>query len=140
MLSLLIGGLIAIVVQPRAVSASEYMVVVNGSASVDSISQAELKKILIAQTSSWPDGTKVTLVLPPKGSPEMQWLSEGLLGMSEKAYRRGLLEKAFRGALDNLVESSSAAQAEQEVGQTVGAVTAIPISTALGAVKELKIQ
>jgi len=136
---LLGSGMVLVSIRPKDAISADFVLVISSSFPVESISASDLKKVLHAHTGSWPDGSKATIVLPPRGSPEMTWLSEQVLGMSEKAYRRGLLEKALRGALDNLVEASSVDQAKDQVAQTVGAITALPVEYPKDSVKVLTV-
>lgn len=94
--------------------------------SVTTLTKREFHKIVSGQMTKWSDGAPVTLVLSPKGSLEMQWLSQKLLGVPEEIFRRFILEKIFRGAMKPPADMPDAGTASQYIARTPGAIGPIP--------------
>jgi ABC-type phosphate transport system substrate-binding protein len=64
-------------------AARDLAVVANKGNSVSAISQPDLIKLSKAQTTHWPDGKPVTLVMRAPSSPEMKVFLEKVYGLSE---------------------------------------------------------
>jgi len=99
----------------------------------------DVKRVLSGQVSRWADGTPVHLVLPPRDTPEMEWLCGEILGMSEATYRRYLLEKAFRGAIPRPIERDTAQEVVAEVQKKSGRLAPLPAALADEGVQVLEL-
>jgi hypothetical protein len=97
--------------------------VVHAKVKVSSLSASEVKDIFSGRTSKWPGGQRIVLVLPPKGSAEMRWLSKKVLGMPEEVYRRYVLQKVFRGEMKKPIFAKSVEDAIEEASSTRGGIT-----------------
>ncbi len=71
----------------------------------------------------------------PKGSDAMTWMAGELLGMSEKVYRRQLMERVFRGSSAQPHEVKDATEAASMVARTPGALAALPVAAIGGGVR-----
>ncbi len=64
-------------------AARDLALVANKANSLNAISLAELVKVSKAQTTRWPDGKPVTLVMRAPSAPEMKLFVEKVYGMRE---------------------------------------------------------
>ena len=64
-------------------SARDLALVSNKSNALGAVTLSDLVKICKAQTSHWPDGKSVTLVMRAPSAPEMRLVLEKIYGMSE---------------------------------------------------------
>jgi phosphate transport system substrate-binding protein len=72
-------------------------VVVNKSNSVDNLSKAQLRKIVLGEQASWPGGKKVTVLLRAPGQPERDGVLRSICGMSEDDFTQHLMHANFNG-------------------------------------------
>jgi ABC-type phosphate transport system substrate-binding protein len=87
-------------------------VVVNRGNPTESLSMAQLRKLLIGDVHSWPDRKKVILVDRDPGSAVHRCVLSAVVRMSESEYRRYLMNAEFRGEEplpSRMAESGSAA-------------------------------
>jgi len=82
---------------------------------VDTLTKAQAKRIWSGQTPSWPNGSALILVLPPKSADSNQWLAKNIVKMPVDVHRRYLLEKAFAAFIPAPVQAKS----EEEVSTSV---------------------
>ena len=98
--ALLAANLAAAPVQVQGSSppASEAIaIIVHRSNPVDTLSFAELRRIVLLERQTWPHGRKVTLVLREPGQQERIELLALVGGMSEPEFERHVLFQTFRG-------------------------------------------
>jgi ABC-type phosphate transport system substrate-binding protein len=81
----------------RAQSADALVMVVNKGNSVQTVSKPDAKRILLGLMTSWPGGTKVTVVLRPHQSAEHIAVLQKICGMNEVQYTRYQLQEEFAG-------------------------------------------
>ena len=79
-----------------AAHAGDPVVVVSPSADTQTLTRKEVRQLFTLRRSSWANGLPVRLVLPPKDSAEMTWLSNRVLGLPPDVYQRFLAEQAYR--------------------------------------------
>lgn len=72
-------------------------VVVHRSNPVDDLSVAELRRMFLLETQTWPGGRKITVVLREKGQPERTHALELICDLTEVEYERHVLLQTFRG-------------------------------------------
>jgi hypothetical protein len=65
-------------------AARDLALVSNKTNTVNAVAVADLVKVCKAQTSKWPDGKPVTLVMRPPSTPEMKIFIEKVFAMPEK--------------------------------------------------------
>ncbi len=79
------------------------------------------RRVFSGRQARWPDGKRVRIVLPPRGSPAMQRLCE-FVRMPESAYRHFLNARAFAGRMPKPLEAGSQAELLDLLNRTPGAV------------------
>jgi ABC-type phosphate transport system substrate-binding protein len=72
-------------------------IVVHKSNPVDNLSLAELRRIFLLETQTWPHGRKITVILREPGQPERAQAIRLICSMSPREYDRHVLFKTFRG-------------------------------------------
>jgi hypothetical protein len=84
-------------IESRAV-ASDFLVVVNASNSITSISRADLKRAITGGTKQWGNGAVVQLGLIPRDAPETRYLGS-LIDMSTRNLIERIQEQVFKGEM-----------------------------------------
>jgi ABC-type phosphate transport system substrate-binding protein len=74
-------------------------IVVNQANPVESLTLAQLRRIFMFDTQTWPNGRKITVVLRDKGQPERGEAIRLVCDMSEAAYDDHILFQTFRGSI-----------------------------------------
>lgn len=72
-------------------------IIVHQSNPVSDLTLAELRRIFMLETQTWPHGRKITLVLGEKGQPGRAEIIRLICGFSEADYDRHILLQTFRG-------------------------------------------
>ena len=104
----------------------DFVVVANFAEAPSTLSAAELRNIFSMATPSWPDGTPITLVLPPSGSGEMEWLCTTYLRIEEGVFRRYTMEKAYREGVPAPHISSDRPEQVERILATDGSISILP--------------
>jgi len=110
----------------RAAFAADYVLVVNKSVGLVEATLEKMRKILSLRQTQWDNGAPVVLVLPPRRSAPMVWLSEELLEMPEVTYRRLVLAQVFRGAARPPIQADSIMATAQAVATKPHTLSALP--------------
>ncbi len=95
--------------------------VVHIDVNVETLDPRSFRRVFLGTQQRWDDGDRVVLVLPPPGSTEMEWLCAELR-VSERLYRRGLMEKALRGDIQKPLQARDTAHALALAASTIGAI------------------
>jgi ABC-type phosphate transport system substrate-binding protein len=74
-------------------------IVVHRGNPIDRLSSAELRRIFMLETQTWPQGRRITVVLREKGQPERDAAIRAICGLSEGDYERHVLLQTFRGTV-----------------------------------------
>jgi ABC-type phosphate transport system substrate-binding protein len=99
------------------------VVVVNKTNAAANLSKSDARKLLLGDTSSWPNGSKVLVILRSAGSPERAAALKKVCGMTESEYTRYELQVSFTGRTAATVrEAPSAAAIKAQVKANPGAV------------------
>jgi hypothetical protein len=132
--------IIAFLLMAALASAKDIAVVANKSGSVTTIALADLVKICKAQTSRWPDGTPVTLVIRDPGAPEMKMVSEKIYSMTADQVR-DLVVTANHGRNSHpaIVVVDSDEEVIHRVQGTPGTVGLVDVYSITGGVNVVKI-
>jgi ABC-type phosphate transport system substrate-binding protein len=126
--------------QPPAAPSPAVAVVVHRSNPVDNLTFAELRRIFLLDTQSWPHGRKITVVLREKGQPERAEAIRVICGLSERDYERHILFRTFQGSVGIGPRSiQSAAAMLRFVYSAPGAIGHVNADEADGSVKVLRI-
>jgi ABC-type phosphate transport system substrate-binding protein len=138
MLVCLAGTLVPVPVAGQA--NSDIAVVVNSSVPVDSLSLAELRRILLGDKEFWAPGMRVTLLIRAPIARERDVAIQHVCEMSEAQFRQHWIAKVFRAETatgPKIVYSSESAI--DQVTRTQGAITFVDASQAGRGMKVLKI-
>jgi hypothetical protein len=133
-LGLLLGALVP------GVQAGAVAVVANPSVSVDDLSFAEFRRIMLADRQFWATGQPITLIVRAPVALERTVLLERVYRMSEARYREYWVAKVFRGEASDgprLVLSNE--EALDLVGVIDGAITVVDADDVPEGLKVLKI-
>jgi len=115
-------------------------IVVNPSVSVDDLTFAELRRIMLAERQFWITGQPITLIVRAPVALERTVLLERVYRMNEARYREYWVAKVFRGEATTgprVVLSSE--EALDLVGVITGAITAVDADDVPEGLKVLKI-
>jgi len=120
--------------------AKDVALIANKGGSVSAITIPELVKLCKAQTSRWPDGKSVTLVMRDPSSPEMKMVLEKVYSMTPEAVNE-LIATANHGRMNHpaIVVVNSDEDLVKRVASTPGAVGLVDVYSINSAVEVLKI-
>lgn len=107
-------------------AAGSLVVIVNPANATDSVSVAQLRKLMLGEVKSWPDHKAVAVVHRAAATPAFQCMLSEVLRMTEAEYKRYQLNAQFRG--DDLVApkvSETGASAANLVATLPGGITVI---------------
>lgn len=122
-----------VVLATKLAKADDHVVVANASAGTPALTLDEARRMLAAQQASWPNGCPVLIVVPPKGSSSIQWMLDRILHMPEGAYRRHLMNQAFKGVTREPLLTVTVEEVVREVSTRRGAVSVIPVALVVAA-------
>jgi len=106
--------------------AGSVTVLVNKSNPTDSLSMAQLRKLMLGDVHAWPDKKPVLVVRREAGSPAFQCVLSAVVRMTEAEFKRYQMNAEFRG--DEAVASKAAgspASAMKLVVDSAGAITVL---------------
>jgi hypothetical protein len=121
-----------VVLVARVAGADDHVVVANATAGVAELSFDDAKRVLAARQAFWQNGCPVLIVVPPKSSSSMQWMLDRILHMPEGAYRRHLMNQAFKGTTREPILTVTVEDAVKEVSTKRGAISVIPAGLVVG--------
>ena len=90
-------------------------VIVNKNNSVDNLTKAQLRKLLLGEQTSWPGGKKVTVILRATGQPERNGILRSVCGMGEEEFNQQLMQSAFGGSTAPAPKALSSAEAVRQL-------------------------
>jgi hypothetical protein len=117
-----------------------FALVVHQSNPVNDLTMADLRRIFMLETQTWPHGRKITLVLGEKGQPGRAEIIRVVCGISEADYDRHLLLQTFRGTIGwgpRAIRSPAAMQ--RFVFNAPGAIAYLPADVTDSTTKVLRI-
>jgi ABC-type phosphate transport system substrate-binding protein len=122
------------------VHAKDIALVANKAGGVDSITMVDLVKVCKGQTSRWPDGKPVTVILREPGSPDMKVLVEKVYGVSVDELR-DLIATANHGRANHpaIIVVNTDEDIIHRVQSTPGTVGMVDVYSITGAVTVVKI-
>jgi phosphate transport system substrate-binding protein len=82
---------------PLAAADDDLAVVVNKSNTVDNLTKAQLRKILLGEQATWSSGKKVSVVLRAPGQPERAGVLRSICGMTDDEFAQHLMHSSFNG-------------------------------------------
>jgi hypothetical protein len=121
-------------------AAPDIAVIVNADVPVDSLSMAELRKILLGDREFWPAGVRVTLLIRAPIARERDAAVKDVCQMTEAQFRQHWIGKVFRAETPSgpkIVYSRD--MALDQVSRTPGALSLVESPVSQKGVKVLKI-
>jgi ABC-type phosphate transport system substrate-binding protein len=94
------------------------MVANKSNTAASKMNKSDAKKLLLGQTSSWPDGGRIRIVLQNVGSAERAAVLQKVCGMNEAEYTRHNLQATFMGETVAFVTQADSAAAVRSLVKT----------------------
>jgi len=111
---------LGLVLADSAAGASDIAVVAHPSVPIDSLSFAEIRKILLGDRQFWASNLKVTLLIRAPAAREREVILKNVYQMSEAQFRQYWIGKVFRA------ESASAPRVVYSGEEAIQLATSIP--------------
>ncbi len=121
----ILGWVLASLLPISALAGGDFVVIASPDIELPALAPREVKRLLSGQQTTWPDGGRVTVVLPPRTASALDMVCEELLRVPEDYYRRYLMEKAFSGSIPTPIQAESVEAIVDEVGSVPGAISVI---------------
>ncbi len=119
---------------------ADLAIIVGKSSALDTVTTADLAKILKAEKAKGSDGVKFALSVREAGSPERAALLGTVYQMTEAEYTKFFLQATFTGAVQSAPKQvAGAAGAKQFVSGTPGGISCVRGSDADDSVKVVKV-
>jgi ABC-type phosphate transport system substrate-binding protein len=116
------------------------VVIVNKANPTDSLSMAQLRKLMLGDIKSWPDRKPVLLINREASSNAAKCILTAVVRMSDSEYRRYMMNAEFRGEEAVASKNSdSPATAARMVSDAPGAITVLESSALAGAGANTKV-
>jgi ABC-type phosphate transport system substrate-binding protein len=135
-----IGWLLLILATPLAVSAADYVVIVNAHNAATSISSKNLSLIFMKKNSRWPDGTKIELVSLSDSTAASVAFDREIFKRSPAAIRAYWQQEIFSGRSVPPVEKTSDDEVIAFVAKNPGAIGYVTAAPAKAGVKVIKVE
>jgi ABC-type phosphate transport system substrate-binding protein len=116
-----LGALLAILL-PATAAAADYVVVVNPSIQITSLSRAQVGRLFLRSSTQWPGGEHVKPVDLAKGSPVRGAFTKEILGRSLGAIEQYWTQAVFSGRAVPPPEKRTDAEVLAYVRETPGAI------------------
>jgi ABC-type phosphate transport system substrate-binding protein len=112
-------------------AAGGLVVTVNKSNPADSLSMAQLRKLVLGDVRTWPDNKPVSLVTRDSASSVFKCILTAVVRMTDSEYRRYLANAEFRGDEVMPIKTvDSGATAARVVANSPGAIGVVEASAA----------
>lgn len=116
------------------------VVVVNKANSTESLSMAQLRKLMLGDVRNWPDHKPVTLVARDFSSKTFECALAAVVRQSVPDYRRYVMNAEFRGDEPIAIQTAdSAASAARIVASYQGAIAIVESSALNGIANAVKV-
>lgn len=118
-------------------------VVVNKTNSTESLSVAQLRRLLLGDVRTWPDKKAVTLISREASSDVFKCMLSSIVRMSEAEYRRYIVNAEFRGgdplAVQAVNSGAGAAKIISSAAGSLAVIQATDLPAITGAVRVVKV-
>jgi ABC-type phosphate transport system substrate-binding protein len=133
-------GILIVLLLASLAQAKDIALIANKGSAVNAVTMADLIKLCKAQTSRWPDGKAVTVVVRDPASPDMKLVLEKVYAMTPSAVTE-LISTANheRGTHPAIIVVSSAEDLVHRVAATPGAVGLVDVYAINSSVDVMKI-
>ncbi len=136
----ILGAVLAVLLWTGPAAARDLAVVVNRTTRVQELAMPDLVKICKGQTSRWPDGKPVSLVMRDPDLPEMKLALEKIYGMSKEEVKALMVTVNHgRGDRPILVIADSDDDLVKRVESAPGAVGLVDVYSITSGVSVVKI-
>jgi len=120
--------------------AKDVALISNKGSATNAVTMADLVKLCKAQTTRWPDGKAVTLVVRDPGSTEMKMVLEKVYSMTPAAVNELIATANHeRGAHPAIIVVSSDEELVHKVASTPGAVGLVDVYAINSSVDVMKV-
>ncbi len=124
-----------------ATMTEDFIVVAHSSVQVSSLGLDEFHQMIFANKKTWPDGSKVVIILLSSSVPGADSLIEKAMKMTALQARKFYLSKVFNGILSaSPTLGDSVEEVVELVSKTKGAMAVVPVGTVTGTAKVLQIE
>lgn len=111
-------------------AAVKFQVIASNDVTAKDLTRSELTQILLANSSTWPDGKKATIVYVTDFEAGANDIHQYFLSMTTRQLKKHYLAKAFSGAFSTPpIAVDSSAEAVTTVVKTPGSVALINVNT-----------
>ncbi|MBN7819118.1 hypothetical protein [Bowmanella yangjiangensis] len=134
-----IVGLLLMLLWPAQAMASDAQIIVNADAQVESLSQAQLRRIFTMRQRQWPNGLLIKVFVLPNQNALHQHFSKSQLNMFPYQLERLWNKLVYSGLSERPVEVYDEQQMLQLVAQTPGAIGYISVTENTSGVGVIKL-
>jgi ABC-type phosphate transport system substrate-binding protein len=134
-----LSGLVLSLLLPAAVAAADFVVVVNSSVPVTSLTRSEASRLFLRNSTQWPNGEHVKPVDLAKGSPVRVAFTKEILGRSPGAIEQYWTQAVFSGRAVPPPEKRTDNEILSYVRETPGAIGYVSAGAATEGVKRVAI-
>ena len=123
-------------------AAKDVAVILNKNVKLQSITMAELVKICKGQTSRWPDGRSLTLVILDPDSPEMKVVVQKVYNLAPADIRALILTTSHSRTTrhSTIMVAGSAAELVRTVESLPGAIGLVDVYSITGGISVVKVE
>lgn len=117
-----------------------FSVVVAKSSPETQVTRAQLRRMILAEATTWPSGAKVTVLLGPAGDAARAAALKQICGMTESEFSKFVLHLGFSGEVKSVPKSlPSTAAVRQLVQLNAGSVGIVAPGDVNDTVKVLQV-
>lgn len=110
------------------------VVIVNKSNTTESLSMAQLRKLILGDVHTWPDKQPVMLVSRELSSDVFKCVLSSIVRMSDAEYHRYIMSTEFRGGDPPAVKTATSGAVEAKMIAALGGSIAVVPATELPAI------
>lgn len=132
-LSLVVGALLAIVLGARPVEAEEFVVLTGVENPVETLTIHDVRRMFRGDMKRWPDGERVVVLLPARGSKALDRVARNVLQLSSVAeLSQFYMAAIFRQQIVEPPPTATTDQAIEILKARSRALTVAPLSAVEG--------
>jgi hypothetical protein len=128
---LVVAILVALAIpSPGRAGVNGFLFLRNARNATARLGTADIRAVFTGKTKNWASGEVVQVIIGVEGSPEMTWLSERILGVTEAALRSKMKYEAFRGEMRTPLVATSVPACIAELKSNPGGICAADAASA----------